>query len=136
MSDVSQFWNGTPPQTNMTGYTNWIKAPSYDFSSKLYSYLEGMIGAPAPRWNGFGGLKGMAGQKNPFMNSVTDLAGRYFNLGMPSSFQSAMGTFGRYANPSFSNPTAQIGAPATSYMQNSFAPSQQFSWMPQPPQQG
>ncbi len=109
-------WNGTPPQTNLTGWTPFIPAPGYAFSSKLYDYLGGMIGQPAPRWGGFGGMQKQAAQQNPFLSDVTNLAGRYFGLGLPQVFNQAMGTLGRFANPSFANPVERIGQGYPNYM--------------------
>ncbi len=114
MSQFGDFWNGTPPETQMQGYTPWIKAPSYDFSSKLYDYLSGMIGAPAPHWGGFGKLESLGQKKNPFANDLTSFASQYMNLGMPSVFGQAVGGIGRFANPTWMNPTARLqmgGAP-------------------------
>ncbi len=135
MASFNELWHGAPPQTGMSGYTPWIKAPSYDFSSKLYDYLGTMIGQPAPRWGGHGGFAKMAGQKNPFMNDVTGLASRYFNLGMPTVFGQAMGTLGRFANPSFANPVERIGQGYPNYFGYQ-APPPQSSGSPWPWMQG
>ena len=113
MSQLSDAWNGVAPQTQLSGWSPWIKAPSYDFSSQLYSYLSTMLGKPAPRWQGFGGMKDLAAQKNPLGGEMSKMANAYYGLGMPTVFGQATGSIGRYMNPSFQSPVAraQLGAP-------------------------
>lgn len=130
MASFNEFWNGAPPQTQMAGYTPWIKAPSYDFSSKLYDYLGTMIGQPSPRWGGMGRMNKIAGQTNPYLNDFTQLASQYMNLGMPTVFGQALGSIGRFANPSWMNPVARMQMGAPNYFGSSAVPS------PYLPQQG
>ena len=132
----------------MTGMTPWIKAPSYDFSSKFFDYASGMIGQPAPRWGGWGNLQQLGQQQNPFAgkggvdNSMVNLASKYFNLGMPTVFGQAVGGIGRFMNPNFQNPVARLQLGAPNYFGQSAIPSphagmpqQSLPWMPQTPQQ-
>lgn len=113
MSSFSDWWSGTPPKTTLSGMTPWLKSPGYDFSSRLYDYMNTLIGQPAPRWGGFGKLDKLSRQPNPYINDRVNLASRYMNMGMPTVFGRAVGTLGRFANPSFHNPVArlQLGAP-------------------------
>lgn len=106
-------FSGNPPSSSLTGFTPWIKPPSYDFSSQLYSYLESMIGQPSPRFTGWGGMNEAANAGNPFVDRISGLANRYGNMGMPSSYGSALGSLSRFLAPSFVNPTArlQMGSP-------------------------
>ena len=108
-------WSGTPPTTSISGMTPWLKSPSYDFSSRLYSYLNTLIGQPTPRWGGFGKLQSQGQRQNPFIDDRMKLAERYMNMGMPTVFNQAVGTLGRFANPSFMNPVARMQLGTSNY---------------------
>lgn len=112
------WWNGEAPQTSMTGYTPWIKSPSYDFSSALYSYLQSLIGQPMSRPPGGGGFRQMGAQSAgpalaPEMRNMMGLGQKWMNTGMPTVFGAGIGSLGRFMAPQFTNPVArmQMGAP-------------------------
>jgi len=133
MSSVQDAWYGTPGKTSLAGYTPWIKAPGYDFSSKLYDYLGTLIGQPSPRFGGFGAMDKAGRQQNPWGDKITDLAGKYMNMGMPTVFGQATGTLGRFANPSFANPTARLQLGAPNYFGNQAIPPPGGAPQPIPP---
>ena len=111
-------WSDTPPSSQMTGYTPWIKDPGYDFASIFYDYLKGMIGKPMP---GMGGGAGSGGGFGPAkgpgvggrMKNYFNYADRYMDTGMPTVFGQATGAIGSFLAPQFANPMArlQMGAP-------------------------
>lgn len=124
MASFSEFWNGSPGTTNLTAMTPWIKAPGYDFSARLYDYMSTLVGQPSPRWGGFGKMAAIGQRKNPYLNDVTQLAGRYMNTGLPTVFGQATGTLGRFANPSFANPVARLQLGTANYFGNQALPGQ------------
>ena len=138
MSDFSTAWHGTPPSTNLTGYTPYFKAPSTDFSFKLYDFLSQMIGQPAPRWGGFGGMSRQANRTNPFSDQMLQAATQYSQLGLPQIFGQAIGSLGKYMNPTPINPVARMQLGGVNYFGQNAIPSpfagmqpQQNPWMMQ-----
>ena len=116
-------FSGTAPSSNVTGYTPWQKPPGYDFSSALYSYMTGLIGQPAPSYGGFGQMNQTAGRQNPYVGKMGGLAQDYWNMGMPSVFNTGISSLGRFLNPSFQNPTARMQLGAPNYFGNTPIPA-------------
>lgn len=104
------WWSGEAPSTELSGYTPWLRSPSYNFSSALYDYMIGMIGQPAPRPPGMGGGgRGMGGANvgpriAPGMQRMMDLGRRFMDTGMPTVFGTGVSSLGRFLAPQFHNP--------------------------------
>ena len=140
----SEWWEGKAPTTQLSGYTPWIKAPSYDFSSALMSYMTSLIGQKAPQMPGGNRMiSKIANQPagpamGPELSNMMSLGKQYMNTGMPTVFGAGIGSLGRFLAPQFNNPVArlQLGGPnyfgpnATPPIPGAFNPGPP-PWMPQ-----
>ena len=131
------------------GYTPWIKAPSHDFSSALYSYLTTLIGQKAPQMPGGNRMISRIANMpagpamGPELTNMMTLGKRYMDTGMPTVFGAGIGSLGRFMAPQFTNPVARLQMGAPNYFGSQQVPplpgafgGGQPPWMPQPQPQG
>lgn len=124
---MASWWSGEAPQTQLSGYTPWLKSPSYDFSSALYSYMSQLIGQPMSRPPGGGGFRQMGAQSAgpalaPEMRNMMGLGQKWMNTGMPTVFGAGIGSLGRFMAPQFTNPYARMQMGAPNYFGNQMTP--------------
>lgn len=95
---INDFVFGSPPTTSV-GTVPGFRAPGYGFAGNLSSYLQGLIGTPAPSYSG---------QIDPGMSPTMQMLGRmtqgYSASPAPQIMGQVAGTLGRYMNPTYGSP--------------------------------
>src|SRR5215204_4737607 len=95
---LSDFFFGQPP-TSQVSTVPGFKAPGFGFAKDLSSYLKGLIGTPAPSFQG---------QLDPGLSPTMQTLGRmtqgYATSPAPQIMGQAAGALGKFMNPTFGSP--------------------------------